>query len=56
MGVPCHTCETLISFSNPAHTWTGEVAGQLRTLTAKGKGLKEIAKASGGSEESTNRI
>ena len=33
--------------------WNGEEAGQLRTFAAKGKGLKEIAKALNRSEEST---
>ena len=33
--------------------WKADEAGQLRTLAAKGKGLREIAKAIGRSEEST---
>jgi len=33
--------------------WTSEELGKLRTLAAKGKGLKEIAKALGRTEEST---
>ena len=33
--------------------WTGDELGLLRTLAAKGKGLKEIAKALKRSEEST---
>ena len=40
-------------FERHKQPWTGEEAGQLRTLAAKGKGLKEIAKALGRSEEST---
>ena len=33
--------------------WTGDELGKLKILAAKGKGLKEIAKALGRSEEST---
>ena len=40
-------------FERHKQPWTGEEAGQLRTLAAKGKGLKEIAKALNRSEEST---
>ena len=40
-------------FERHKQPWTGEEAGQLRTLAAKGKGLKEIAKALGRSEETT---
>ncbi len=40
-------------FERHKQPWTGEEAGQLRTLASKGKGLKEIAKALGRSEEST---
>ncbi len=40
-------------FERHKQPWNGDEAGQLRTLAAKGKGLKEIAKALGRSEEST---
>ncbi|MBX7527218.1 hypothetical protein [Qipengyuania vesicularis] len=40
-------------FERHKQPWTGEEAGQLRTLAAKGQGLKQIAKALGRSEEST---
>ena len=40
-------------FERHKQPWTGEEAGQLRTLAGKGKGLKEIAKALNRSEEST---
>ena len=33
--------------------WKADEAGQLRLLAGKGKGLREIAKAIGRSEEST---
>ncbi|EDL48105.1 hypothetical protein [Erythrobacter sp. SD-21] len=40
-------------FERHQQPWTGEEAGQLRTLAGKGQGLKQIAKALGRSEEST---
>jgi hypothetical protein len=40
-------------FERHKQPWTGEELGKLRILAAKGKGLKEIAKALGRSEEST---
>jgi hypothetical protein len=40
-------------FERHRQPWKSEEAGQLRTLAAKGKGLREIAKALGRSEEST---
>ena len=40
-------------FERHKQPWNGEEAGQLRTLAAKGKGLKEIAKALNRSAEST---
>ena len=40
-------------FERHKQPWKSEEAGQLRMLAAKGKGLKEIAKAIGRSEEST---
>ncbi len=40
-------------FERHKQPWNGEEAGQLRTLAAKGKGLREIAKALNRSEEST---
>jgi DNA-binding NarL/FixJ family response regulator len=40
-------------FERHKQPWTGEEAGQLRTLAAKGQGLKQIAKALNRSEEST---
>lgn len=40
-------------FERHRQPWKADEAGQLRTLAAKGKGLKEIAKAIGRSEEST---
>ena len=40
-------------FERHKQPWKSEEAGQLRTLAAKGKGLKEIARALGRSEEST---
>ncbi|WP_439098434.1 hypothetical protein [Alteraurantiacibacter buctensis] len=40
-------------FERHRQPWNGEEAGKLRTLAAKGKGLKEIAKALGRTEEST---
>ena len=42
-------------FERHKQPWTGEEAGQLRTLAGKGQGLKQIAKALGRSEESTFR-
>ncbi|MBC7159952.1 MAG: hypothetical protein H5U21_07890 [Porphyrobacter sp.] len=41
------------TFERHRQPWKSEEAGQLRTLAAKGKGLREIAKALGRSEEST---
>ncbi len=38
-------------FERHKQPWTGEEAGQLRTLAGKGQGLKQIAKALGRSEE-----
>ena len=40
-------------FERHKQPWKAEEAGQLRMLAGKGKGLKEIAKAIGRSEEST---
>jgi hypothetical protein len=40
-------------FERHKQPWKADEAGQLRTLAAKGKGLKEIAKALNRSEEST---
>ena len=40
-------------FERHKQPWKAHEAGQLRTLAAKGKGLKEIAKAIGRSEGST---
>ena len=40
-------------FERHKQPWTGEELGKLRILAAKGKGLKEIAKALGRTEEST---
>ena len=40
-------------FERHKQPWTGDELGKLRILAAKGKGLKEIAKALGRSEEST---
>ena len=40
-------------FERHKQPWKSDEAGQLRTLAAKGKGLKEIAKAIGRTEEST---
>lgn len=39
-------------FERHKQPWKAEEAGQLRMLAGKGKGLKEIAKAIGRSEES----
>ena len=39
-------------FERHKQPWTSDEAGQLRTLAAKGKGLKEIAKSLNRSEES----
>lgn len=41
------------TFERHRQPWRSEEAGQLRTLAAKGKGLREIARALGRSEEST---
>jgi hypothetical protein len=40
-------------FERHSQPWKADEAGQLRTLAGKGKGLREIAKAIGRSEEST---
>jgi len=40
-------------FERHRQPWKPEELAKLRTLAAKGKGLKEIAKALGRSEEST---
>ena len=40
-------------FERHKQPWKAEEAGQLRTLAAKGKGLKEISKSLGRTEEST---
>ena len=40
-------------FERHKQPWKSEEAGTLRTLAGKGKGLREIAKALGRSEEST---
>ena len=40
-------------FERHKQPWKAEEAGQLRVLAAKGKGLKEIARALNRSEEST---
>ncbi len=40
-------------FERHKQPWNGEEAGQLRILAAKGKRLKEIARALNRSEEST---
>lgn len=40
------------NFERHKQPWKSDEAGQLRTLAAKGKGLKEIAKSLGRSEES----
>ena len=41
------------TFTRHRQPWKAEELAKLRTLAAKGKGLKEIAKALGRSEEST---
>ena len=40
-------------FERHKQPWTGDELGKLRVLASKGKGLKEIAKALGRTEEST---
>ena len=40
-------------FERHKQPWKADEAGQLRMLAGKGKGLKEIAKAIGRSEQST---
>ena len=40
-------------FERHKQPWKADEAGQLRTLAAKGQGLKQIAKALGRSEDST---
>jgi hypothetical protein len=40
-------------FERHKQPWKSDEAGQLRMLAGKGKGLREIAKAIGRSEEST---
>jgi hypothetical protein len=41
------------SFTRHRQAWKGDEVAKLRALAAKGKGLKEIAKALNRSEEST---
>jgi hypothetical protein len=41
------------NFERHRQPWKAEEAGKLKTLAAKGMGLKAIAKALGRSEEST---
>jgi hypothetical protein len=43
-------------FERHRQPWTGEEAGKLRTLAAKGMGLKQIAKALNRTEESTKEF
>lgn len=43
-------------FERHKQPWNGEEAGKLRTLAAKGMGLKAIAKALNRSEESTKKF
>ncbi|MXP09304.1 hypothetical protein [Pseudoblastomonas halimionae] len=40
-------------FERHKQPWNADEVGQLRTLAAKGQGLKQIAKALGRSEDST---
>lgn len=40
-------------FEKHRQPWSAEESGKLRTLAAKGKGLREIAKALNRTEEST---
>ena len=40
-------------FERHKQPWTGDELGKLKILAAKGKGLKELAKALGRSEDST---
>ena len=40
-------------FERHKQPWKADEAGQLRMLAGKGKGLRELAKAIGRSEEST---
>ena len=40
-------------FERHKQPWKADEAGQLRLLAGKGKGMREIAKAIGRSEEST---
>jgi hypothetical protein len=40
-------------FEKHRHPWRSDEVAKLRTLAAKGKGLKEIAKALNRTEEST---
>lgn len=44
------------NFERHKQPWKADEAGQLRTLAAKGKGLKEIAKALNRSEESVKEF
>ena len=44
------------NFERHKQPWKADEAGQLRTLAAKGTGLREIAKAIGRSEESTKDV
>jgi len=41
------------TFARHRQPWTSEEVGKLRTLAGKSKGLKEIARALGRTEEST---
>ena len=43
-------------FERHKQPWKADEAGQLRILAGKGKGLREIAKAIGRSEESTKEF
>ena len=43
-------------FERHKQPWKADEAGQLRMLAGKGKGLREIAKAIGRSEESTKDV
>ena len=42
------------NFERHKQPWNAEEAGRLRLLASKGQGLKQIAKALGRSEDSTN--
>ena len=47
------SCPMAEQFTKHRQPWKSEEVAKLRTLAGKGKGLKEIAKALGRSEEST---